>query len=563
MFSHKSLAIVCLTLSSPSWACHVCETNRCESGVCMCVPKNNCTVVPITRTITENAISIGIGPLDNLGNAIGNGLNNAAKAVEQGVKSVGKAVENIEKGVEKLGNDTLTTVQKAGGDSLKTLEIAGKDTVRTFEKAGGDTVKTFERAGRDSTATYIKGWKDSADQTVRSFNDTVDAGKAAANFTSSQFGAQVDAYKSAAKHLQEKDVINAMLDLSVKPLQASDENFFKATQESAVINAAASAAAAAYGPGGAAAYAAWSTYKSTGNADMAFRAGLFAAASAQAGASVAKMPSGTTGEILNKAAMAGAAGGIAVAAAGGDEKAVQEGFMKGAGTVLVQAGNDKARAFSPKIKNAMDTVQCISASAVDCISKTKWVRDIEGKFRFDSNGKPLIDTSQLDPQDYVGKWTKETEDEIATTKREIITKISMLPKTNAIPLMQNNWVLTWSLGKTPTIEHGKAQVVLTYAGPNPPFTSTVTYNKAGVLPDWATEQGFIAGGVTDYTCTLANLKRTVKVTQKANGCEAIYRRDDGLQQLVWHSDHFPDICIGKASEFVEDLRSQGIACQAQ
>src|ERR1700757_2916104 len=108
-----------------------------------------------------------------------------------------------------------------------------------------------------------------------------------------------------------------MWGLATEPAQSGEENFAKATQESEVINAAAGSAAAVYGgPAGAAAYAAWSTYRRTGNADMALRAGILAGGTSQLGSSVAKMPAGTTGEIIKKAAVAGAAGGISVAAAG-------------------------------------------------------------------------------------------------------------------------------------------------------------------------------------------------------------------------------------------------------
>ncbi len=134
--------------------------------------------------------------------------------------------------------------------------------------------------------------------------------------------------------------VDAMWGLGTEPAKSGEANFFKATQESKVVNAAAAIAATAYGgPAGAAAYAAWSTYRQTGNADMALRAGLLAAVTSEVGSAVAQMPAGTTGEIIKKAAMAGAAGGISVAAAGGDEQAIKDGFLKSAGNVLIQGGS--------------------------------------------------------------------------------------------------------------------------------------------------------------------------------------------------------------------------------
>jgi hypothetical protein len=100
----------------------------------------------------------------------------------------------------------------------------------------------------------------------------------------------------AEKRLREGKVVDSMWGLATEPLQSSEENFAKATQESEVINAAAGTAAAVYGgPAGAAAYAAWSTYRRTGNADIALRAGILAAVTSQMGTSVAKSDKGTQG----------------------------------------------------------------------------------------------------------------------------------------------------------------------------------------------------------------------------------------------------------------------------
>lgn len=473
------------------------------------------------------------------------------------------AVNHVAKEVEKLGQDTLTTIKKAGGDTVKTLEKAGGDTVATIEKAGGDTVNTFVKAGQDATATYVKAWKDSAEQTKRSFQDTVDATNAAANYTTNQIKAYESALKNADKRLREGKVIDAMWGLGVEPLQAQEANFARATQESTLIAAAASSAAAVYGgPGGAAAYAAWATYRATGNADQALRAGFLAAATAQAGSSVSSMPSGTMGEVVKKTAMAGAAGGIAIAAAGGDEQAIKEGFLKSAGAVLVQVGNDKAKAFSPKAKDAWDTVQCISARDVDCVSKTTWAKDAQGRILKDAKGKPRFDTSKLDPQEYIGKWTGIDPNSVEGKKNALMAKISQLPKIEAIPLMKNRWTLTWTTGKSAAMGYGQPTVVLTYVGPKPPFTSVVRYGRGGDPIVW-TSEGPSGAVVGSYNCTLAGIGRTVRVTQKGDGCDAIYRRDDGGQDVIWHSDHRPEICAQKAVAFVTSMRAKGMQCSAK
>lgn len=341
--------------------------------------------------------------------------------------------------MEKFGDDTLTTFKNAGGDTLRTLQQAGGDTFATLQKAGDDSVETIYKAAGDTAVTYIKAWRDIGEQGKRSFDDAVDAGKAAGHYLENQAKAEMNAVEAAGKRLRDGKVIDSMWGLTTEPLQSTEENFAKATQESKVINAAAGTAAAVYGgPAGAAAYAAWSTYRSTGNADMALRAGVLAAVTSQMGSSVAQMPAGTTGEIIKKAAVAGAAGGISVAAAGGDEQAIKDGFLKSAGAVLVQGGSDKLKAYSPAAKDAYDTVQCISARDVDCLSNTTWARDAKGKLLDDKDGKPKIDTSKLDPKQYIGKWTGFDPQSAEGKTNAFITQVSKLPKMEAIPILKNH-----------------------------------------------------------------------------------------------------------------------------
>jgi hypothetical protein len=378
-----------------------------------------------------------------------------------------------------LGSDTLTTIQKAGGDTVRTLQKAGGDVFVTVQKAGEDAISTTYKAANDAAATYVKAWRDVGEQGKRSFDDAVDAGKAIGHFAENQAKAHVGQLSNAAKRVQDGKVVDAMWGLGTEPLKSGEENFAKATQESKVINAAAATAAAAYGgPAGAAAYAAWSTYRQTGNADMALRAGLLAAVTSQTGSSIAAMPTGTTGEIIKKAAMAGAAGGVAVAAAGGDEQAITDGFLKSAGAVLVQGGTDKVKAYSPKAKDAYETVQCISARDVDCLSNTTWVRDAKGKILYDDEGNPRIDTSKIDPDNYIGKWSQLNPKSPEGQANAIIAQTAKLPNAEAIPILNNEWVMTWTLGKERDLKYARPTVVLTYVGDDPPFVSKVTYGDA-------------------------------------------------------------------------------------
>ncbi|MBD2745712.1 hypothetical protein IC232_03285 [Microvirga sp. BT688] len=397
--------------------------------------------------------------------------------------------------MEQLGGDTLTTFENAANETVQTLETAAGDTFATIEKAGEDSLTTIYKAAEDAAVTYVKAWQDVGEQAQRSFDDAVDAGKAAARFLENQRKAEWDAVENNEKRLRDGKVIDAMWGLGTEPLQSGEQNFAKATQESEVINAAAATAAGVYGgPAGAAAYAAWSTYRRTGNADMALRAGLLSAATSYTGSSVAQMPATTTTEIVKKAAMAGAAGGIAVAAAGGDEEAIKDGFLTSAGAVLVQAGTEELEAYAPEAKDAYDqakdaydTVQCISATDVDCLSKTTWARDAKGQILEDENGDPIMAADKLDPNEYIGKWTQLDPNTPEGKAAAIIAQTSKLPEKykltekDAIPILDNEWVLTWTVGQEQNIEYAKPTVVLTYVGKDPPFTSSVEYSEPNIL----------------------------------------------------------------------------------
>jgi hypothetical protein len=219
------------------------------------------------------------------------------QALPQQVKQVydefEKSGANVQKNVEQAGKDVIVTAKNAGGDSLTALVKANRDTVATIQKAGNDTVTTVKKAGSDVVATYEKGWRDTTEQTKRSFNDAVDAAKAVERFAEAQAKAQVTAISNAARRAREGKVVDALWGAAVEPAQSSEKNFSKAVQESDVLNAAAQAAATAYGgPAGAAAYAAWYTYRATGDANLALKAGVFSIVTSYAGGSIANMPAG-------------------------------------------------------------------------------------------------------------------------------------------------------------------------------------------------------------------------------------------------------------------------------
>jgi len=546
---NRLLAMVALALLSDiASACGDCEYEACDgvfNVICTCAPKGGC----ILKNPIPNPTPIKIPGTTNYSPVP------LPRPMQNVVDGFSKVVSDQ---TEKLGADTLRTIRGAAGDSVSTLIKAKGDTITTIRKAGSDTVRTVERAGKDAVATYVKAWRDVSEQEKKTFHDAIDAEKAWVNYQKNELRSQRDAFDHAGTNLRNGKVIDAMWSLATEKPKASEKNFFQATQESTLINQAAASAAAIYGgPAGAAAYAAWHTYRATGDANLAFRAGIIAAATAEAGSSVAKMPSSTASELLKKSAMSGAAAGIATAAAGGDEKAIKDAFLKSAGTVLIQGGSEKAKSYSPKAVEVYNTIQCISARDIDCITNTTWARDAKGKVLYDKHGKPRIDTTKIDPKNYLGQWSSVDKNSPQGKALAFITDISKLPKSEAIPVLRGKWVLSWSLGKDHLIQYKKATVVLTYVGDKAPFISSATY---GTFSEAKTTQ---SSATLKYVCPFMGFSRSVEVFRYPKKCVAVYKNGIAPPQIVWESSHELELCTSKAQQFVQHLADIGIACGTQ
>lgn len=446
--------------------------------------------------------------------------------------------------VEQIGNGVLITAKTAANDTIRTLINAQGDVITTIERAGSDTVHSLEKASKDATATYLKAWKDSAEQARRSLNDGAEAATAIKRYQERELEGKIKAANNAARRANEGKFLDAAWHTSTEPMQATEENYFKATQESSLINAAGQAAATTYGgPGGAAAYAAWYTYRTTGDPEMAIRAGVVAAITSQGGSAVTDLPSGTTTEIIKKTAVAGAVGGLAVAAAGGDEQAVTEAFLRSGGAVLVQSGSENFKMHNPKAADAIQTVHCLSTRDMDCLSKTTYVKDAKGKILYDEKGTPRFE--KYIPKS-IAKWTKP--DPTAPESRQVafITKVAKLGTSGEIPVFKGKWVITSNFGVKDQIPDGEPSVVLTYAGADPPFIFRNDYEYADQ--------------VTSYTCKLGASIRRISVTRKGNACQALYYRD-GETQTVFSSPSHPEKCPAAAVVFVKTtMKEIGASC---
>lgn len=198
-------------------------------------------------------------------------------------------------------------------------------------------------------------------------------------------------------------------------------------------------AASAYGgPGGAAAYAAWLTYSQTKDVGLALRVGAITGAAAYATGSVSKLPNNPAA-IAQKTIMAGAIGGVAVAASGGDKQAIQEGFLKSGGAVMIQSIYETQTTHKLDARISKGNAVCMATLDV----KAACAPPIEA-YQLDGDGKPIpgtADVRKLDPRiPHVGTWTKPGEAPIigtGETSRFMIT-VSKYPGMNAMALWHDH-----------------------------------------------------------------------------------------------------------------------------
>jgi hypothetical protein len=370
-----------------------------------------------------------------------------------------KAKNNVGKTIEKAAHDTGKTIEKAAHDTGKTIEKAAHDTGKTIEKGAHDTGKTIEKA----------------------VQDTGKGGETVYKFGVREIEAIGASVRDADKRLKEGKFVDAIWHLTTDQLKHAEKNAGKAAQESDLVRVAGQIAASAYGgPGGAAAYAAWLTYNQTRDVGLALRVGAITGAAAYATGAVNKVPNVDAAGHVNAAAIAektimgGAIGGVAVAAAGGDKQAIQEGFLKAGGAVLVQS------VYEQQTKHALDgraskgDAHCMAAvdPKATCAPPVKaYQMGPDGKPVLGDDGLPKVDVRETDPRaPHVGTWAKPGEAPIIgiTETSKLMITISKYPGMNAMALLHDHLSYSMKFDPVTNVWTIVPATIVTYYGTGVP-----------------------------------------------------------------------------------------------
>ncbi|EPE93848.1 hypothetical protein [Rhizobium grahamii] len=384
----------------------------------------------------------------------------------------------------KAANDAADVAAKAAHDAEETAKKAGKDINDTAVKAARDAAATADKAAKDANATLAKAIDDSGRAIDKGAKDVIDAGVVVGKFLENQAKGHVKALSDAERRLREGKVVDAVWHSAMDPLKDTDKNAAQAAQESVILRTVAQVAATAYGgPAGAAAFAAWYTFHQTGDAGLALKMGLIAGATAYGFDAAGTLPTDTAAQVAQKAIVTGAIGGAAVAAAGGGQEAVRDGFLLSGGMVLVQYGYQETTDHpldSEALKSSKGDAYCMATLDAPCSPPDVAVEhgpDGQPVYETEDGIKvPKVDVTKTDPaRPHVGKWSTADGDPPFVGERSAgMTAVSRVPGMNAMSVFHDQWAVSWHFDQLPagsavTVATIPPAVVLTYVGAGSPY----------------------------------------------------------------------------------------------
>jgi len=377
-------------------------------------------------------------------------------------------------------------------------------------------------------------------------------------------------------------VIDGLWEYAISPYKSTEKNAGAAVRESPLLNTVGQVASSVYGgPAGAAAYAAWSTYNLTGDPKLALRAGVIIGGTSYVMQGVAKMPVSTDSEIVRKAAVAGAIGGLAVAAAHGTSKDIKDGSLKSAAMILIQVGYQKFTdtPLDAEKLTATRGGYCMMSSGADC-SPPDYV------LVKDDSGKVLYgDPTQFHPGDQVANYVVLQVDKDTTSgfkywvseQSPVMSAVGRVPPWNAMALAHDKLVIEYNLSAPASVATIPPAVVITYAGTGASVYSSIqsaVVNSANAHP---ADSKPAAGPATSnsYTVAVCTDPKNVdpkqpnvitKITVDSSNsktsqliCEVTEETHGGLTH-PWHSSHDTNDCIRRAIDLTAQLTRSGLAC---
>jgi hypothetical protein len=441
----------------------------------------------VWRFVIVISLGLTFGPIayanffEDVGNAVTNTIIKPVETInEKATEVLTKANTEATNAAKTINTEVTNAAAKGNEEATKAgaqanSAVTGQVTqVNTVVTQGlQQSAKQAQKLVQDAKWNIDKAGKDVEAETGRFGHNLEDAAHAIGHYLEHEAQGTGQTLNNAERRLREGKVVDALWHLGTEPLQHTSDNAAIAVQESEYLNTVAQVAATAYGggPTGAAAYAAWLTYKQTDNADLALRAGVLTYATSMAFKATGSMNADTGSQIARKAAITAAVGGIAVAAAGGNEAAIQEGFLKAGAMVLVQDGYKRYTGSALDARASEGDAYCMTAEGEACSPpESAYVKDDKGKIVHNAKGEPIIDMSKVDPRvPHVGLMGGAGNPNWSEERSPVMTSISKVPGMNAMALFHDQWTISWDMGTLTTPASIIPAIVLTYTGTGAPY----------------------------------------------------------------------------------------------
>ena len=397
-------------------------------------------------------------------------------------KAAGNVVKDVGKTVEKAGNDTLKAGEKAANDTAKATEKAANDVTKTAEIAAKDIGKFAEKAGQDVGNTGVKAHRDVWWNVDKAGKDAINALEVTAKMVQWQAEGAVSSISEAEKRIREGKLLDAAWHLAVAPTEIQEEALSRAVIANNHLRMVGGVAASTYGgPGGAAAYATWITYRQTGNAELAIRTGMIAGTASAAMGAITEMP---TDAVVAKTVLAGSVGGLAVAASGGDDGAILEAFVKGGSMIVAQEIFLSETGHKLDPKSAELEPMCVGSPGASCApGMNAYVKDPQGDItingeKYSINTKGFTAAEAARPHVGLGAKQSDLYSWGATEASKPMLAVSQIPGMNAMSLFHDQWAVSWHMPPGVLQATIPPAIVLTYVGTAGPVLDDIQQESA-------------------------------------------------------------------------------------
>jgi hypothetical protein len=457
-------------------------------------------------------------------------------------------------------------------------------------KAANVTIRNASKGLSDLSKTVDKAASDTYHEAGRAVRDVGTAAGALAEYSKQIANGDKEIAAHALNRIREGKIIDALWSVGTEDLQNTNKAAAAAAMKSDIIRTLGSVASTAYGgPAGAAAYAAWLTYNQTGgDVNLALKVGIIAGATSWAMDTTQALPAqNASGNIVvsdlaKKVAISGAIGGLAVAAAGGNESAIRKGFLQAGAMVLIQEGYHSYTGHAldnKQLQSSKGDAYCIS-SVVVCQSPPKdaYVYDKDGNFLG-------WDQRKLDSfAPHVGMGypdTSITSDAVTwpTEGSAFMKGVAKIPGTNAMAVFHDQWAVDWRMPSGVLQTTIYPAVILTYNGTTAPLLETVrvaseeeaqrsakgsSASHPIVYKDATESLPIKADQIeTAYTCARGAVNRSITVEVDPGktkfACRVVYRANL-VRTIPWTSITDPRYCDTKGSDLANTQIKAGYSC---